>query len=265
MSRVNEVTQTMNRSRPSFLRTPKGYVLLVIILLSGIAALGSKDFSGFTHIGIAVSTTVLLDLLFAMGQNRHRIFPDGAVITGLIIGVVLSPAAHWYVTVLAAALAMGSKHILKIKRKPIFNPAAFGLGAASFLSAGQSWWGALPELPAWCIVFMLVGGFVVTKRINKFPQVFVFLGVYFIALLFMALFNIGDAFDALRTPYVNAALFLAFFMLTDPPTSPAKYKSQIIFGIITAVIALFVYVKFGWLGYLLIGLLTANLWSAIKK
>jgi Na+-translocating ferredoxin:NAD+ oxidoreductase RnfD subunit len=265
MNLTNEVTQTINNNRFSYFKTPKGYALMAVLILAVVAAYGSNDFSGFKNVGIAVFISVLLDVIVALRQNRKRIFPDGAVITGLIIGVVLSPATPWYLTVVTVLFAIVSKHLFKMKRKPIFNPAAFGLFAACFFSVGQSWWGALAELPPWTIVFLLAGGFLIAKRINKFPLVFSFLGVYFLVLLCMGIFNVGDALDALRTPYVNSALFFTFFMLTDPPTSPAKYKPQIIFGTITALAALFIYVQFQWLGFLLIGLLVANIWTAIIK
>ncbi|WKB37069.1 hypothetical protein QS257_10230 [Terrilactibacillus sp. S3-3] len=64
-------------------------------------------------------------------------------------------------------------------------------------------------------------------------------------------------------PYISAALFLAFFMLTDPPTSPGKYKEQMIFVFFLAgaasVSAFFFLSK---LSYLLVGLLFANVWKA---
>lgn len=42
----------------------------------------------------------------------------------------------------------------------------------------------------------------------------------------MGILHAGDASDALRSPFINATLFLALFMLTDPPTTPAKVKGQ---------------------------------------
>jgi Na+-translocating ferredoxin:NAD+ oxidoreductase RnfD subunit len=133
-----------------------------------------------------------------------------------------------------------------------------------FFQTGQSWWGAFGDLPAWTLVFLLIGGYVTINRINKFPQVFAFLGTYLVLLYIMGILHIGDASDALRPPFINAALFYAFFMLTDPPTSPAKVKDQIIFGILTAVVGAVVYGFFGGLMYLFIGLLLGNLYHLFK-
>src|SRR5438067_12671863 len=40
-----------------------------------------------------------------------------------------------------------------------------------------------------------------------------------------------------RGPFLQAALFLAFFMLTDPPTSPNRYFDQFWFGLLAAATA----------------------------
>ena len=40
-----------------------------------------------------------------------------------------------------------------------------------------------------------------------------------------------------REPFLQAALFLAFFMLTDPPTSPNRYGDQVWFGVLAALSA----------------------------
>ncbi|MGO4273620.1 RnfABCDGE type electron transport complex subunit D, partial [Paenibacillus sp. TAF58] len=149
-------------------------------------------------------------------------------------------------------------------KKPIFNPAALGLFLSIlFFQTGQSWWGAFGDLPTWTVAFLLIGGYIVTNRVNKFPQVFSFLGSYFFLLLMMGIIHVGDATDALRSPFINATLFFALFMLTDPPTSPAKNKDQVIFGILSAAVGAVIYGIFGGLMYLFIGLLIGNLYHLL--
>lgn len=243
--------------------TPKQYVLLVLVCLTLIGMFDLKDIQAqLINVAAAVITGTILDFVVGIFQRRKQLFPDGAIVTGLIVALVLGAATPWYICAIVTAIALLSKHLLKNKRKPLFNPAAFGLLAAIILfSSMQSWWGGLAMLPAWCVIFVLIGGFLVAGRINKFPQVFAFLGTYFLVMLIMGLLQIGGAADALRPPFLNSTLFLAFFMLTDPPTSPAKYKDQVIFGVIAAVVSALIYVIFGWLGYLLVGLLAANVWQ----
>ena len=78
----------------------------------------------------------------------------------------------------------------------------------------------------------------ITDRVNKMPLVLAFLGAYF--LLFTVTAFVGDprwVAEIFRTPDVEAALYFAFIILTDPPTSPAKYPDQIVCGVIVAVVS----------------------------
>jgi Na+-translocating ferredoxin:NAD+ oxidoreductase RnfD subunit len=259
------------RPKPSFFKTPKGYVFLALLVLAGTAAFGAYTTNtfttkGLTNIGIAVGAAIVIDYVCMLILRYKMRFPTGGLLTGLIVALVLSDMTKWWITATTVAIAIVSKHVLKIKRKPIFNPAAFGLLASLVLfSSLQSWWGGLSLLSPWYTVVLLFSGYVVTQRIDKFPLVLTFLAIYFAAFLTLGLYHVDIAGDGLREPFINSALFLAFFMLTDPPTSPAKYGSQVFFGILVAVISVGVYVKFGGLGYLLIGLLVANAWNAWRS
>ncbi|NRD77889.1 RnfABCDGE type electron transport complex subunit D [Bacillus sp. BRMEA1] len=248
-----------------WLKTPKGYVTILILAYLIIASIFTKSTSGMMNGLIAIGVSLIVDFLFC-GITHRKSSKDGTIITGLIIALILSITTPWPFVAGTAALAILSKHLLVYKKKPIFNPAAVGLLISIFLfRSEQSWWGAFGDLPAWLMVLLIIGGYIVTERINKFPQVFSFLGTFFVILFLMGYFHVGDAADALRSPFINAALFFGLFMLTDPPTSPAKYKNQVIFGFITAIAGSIVYAIFGGLTYLFIGLMFGNLYSYWNK
>lgn len=263
----NEKTSKMKTKRPfsikKYMKTPKGYALLLLLLLAVLSFTDIRNSHGFINLVAAMLSATIVDFLAAIIQKRKPSFSDGGLITGLIVGMILSTNSHWPIIVITSGVAAASKHLLKMKRKPMFNPAAVGLFIATiFFSSGQSWWGALTMSKPWTLIFLLVIGFLITKRVNKFPQVFVFLGLYFLAFLLMGIYHVGSPGDPLRSPFVNSALFLAFFMLTDPPTSPGSYKDQAIFGGIAAIVSVLYYVDFGGLAYLFVGLLSANAWKA---
>jgi Na+-translocating ferredoxin:NAD+ oxidoreductase RnfD subunit len=131
---------------------------------------------------------------------------------------------------------------------------------------GQSWWGALPEITPAALVVLFATGIFITDRVNKMPLVLVFLAAYY--LLFTATAFAGHAqavAEIFRTPDLQAVLFFAFFILTDPPTSPVKYPDQLVCGVIVAVAS---YVVFEWLGaahFLLAGVLVGNVWEAWRR
>ncbi len=264
-----------NTGRPSqrqgafqkFAKTPKGTVLICLLVLMLFGLIHAADRGGIVNIIATMATASAIDLVVGIIRKNKRLLPDGGMITGLIIGLILSDSIHWEVAALTAAIAVASKHLFKIGRKPIFNPAAFALLFTLLVfHTGQSWWGDLADIPVFFIPVLIIIGFFITARINKFPQVLTYLGTYFLLMTLAASLHVGNASytpgDALRVPLVNAALFMAFFMLTDPPTSPGKESDQVIFSVLAAVVSVGVYLVFGGLSYLLIGLLVANAWRA---
>jgi enediyne biosynthesis protein E5 len=249
-----------------FVKTPKGYLIIILSILMIAGLVNNSPLKGILNVVLSILVAIVIDWSVGRFKKRKRIMLDGGIITGLIISLVLSTAVPWYQVMYTTIIAIASKHVLTSGNKPIFNPAAFGLLAAILLfSSEQSWWGGMSLLPVWLLPLIFVGGYLITKKVNKFPQVLSFLGVYFLLFILCTIFHLKVGGEVFRPPFINSTLFLAFFMLTDPPTSPAKYKEQIIFSTLAAIISVFMYVVVGGLAYLLIGLLLANGWKTLKS
>ena len=212
-------------------------------------------------------TATLLDGLLIKLTRGAIEFPSGALLSALFLGLLLDPYTPWYVAAATAALAINAKYLFHTRWSNIFNPAAIALVANSFLfGSGQSWWGALPDLPVPFIAALLATVVFIARRINKLPMVATFLGVYFA--LFTAVSFAGDPArfaELFRMPDVNAALFFAGFMLTDPPTSPARYRDQVVYGVIVAVASALLFLTLGALWFLPGGLLVGNAWEAGRR
>ncbi len=250
-----------------FFKTPKGLLTIVLAALTAAAA----PVEGWRLVGpqlvAAVAAAALVDVVILRVRNQAWEFPSGAVLTGLIIAMVLSPHEAWYVSAAASVIAIVSKYLLRTRSANVFNPAALSLVATYYLfDSGQSWWGALPELPALALALLLAAGVFIADRVNKLPLVLVFLGVYY--LLFTAtafVGNPGQVAEIFRAPDLHAVLYFAFFILTDPPTSPPKYRDQISCALLVAVVS---YAVFEWMGvvyYLLAGVLAGNLLEAGRR
>lgn len=250
-----------------FFRTPKGLLILVMAVLTLVAIIGEPLELVLPLIGAAVAAAMLVDLPILRVREGAWVFPDGALLTGLFVALILTPHEPWWVAALTAAVAIVSKYLLRVGRANVFNPAAIALLLSYFLfHTGQSWWGALPELPIAAIVVLLATGGFITQRVNKVPVVVSFLGTYY--LLFTIAAFVGDPrhVSALyRAPDVHMALFFAFFMVTDPPTSPPKHRDQWIYGAIVALVSFVVFETIGAVYFLFAGLLVANAWEAARR
>jgi Na+-translocating ferredoxin:NAD+ oxidoreductase RnfD subunit len=250
-----------------FLKTPKG-LLLALLTATTFAALANQPFDDAAPaVLIATAVAGLLDMAIIWVLRSEWEFPSGALLTGLIIGVILRPQEPTSVVVAVSVIAIVSKHVLRTRWSNIFNPAALALVASSFLfSTGQSWWGSMPDFGLLGIIVMCVTGLFIADRINKLPLVVVFLGAYF-ALFTVASF-LGkpiDVAEIFRTPDLQATLFFAFFMVDDPPTCPVRYEDQIPFGLIVAVASFVIFIVVGAIYFLPAGLLVANAWESGRR
>lgn len=248
-----------------FLQTPKGLLLIVLALLVLIApfreGLLNHGFQG------AVLAAALLDALILRYRRGRWEFPDGAILTGMLVAMVLSAQQPWHYAAITAAVGVVSKYVIRSRAANVFNPAAFALVATFYIfDTGQSWWGALPSVAPWAQAAVVILGVFIADRVNKMPLVLAFLGIYY-GLFTITAFAIEPArvAEVFRTPDLQATIFFAVFILTDPPTSSVKYPDQLAFG---AIVALVSYVVFVWVGaayYLLAGVLVGNVWEAWRR
>lgn len=255
------------RALRRFVRTPKGQLLLVFALLIPLAAAGSGFAAVAPGLLAASIVSIVVDAPILRWREKEWQFPSGALLTGLIVAMILSPHQPWYMAAVVTAIAVLSKYLFRVRTANVFNPAALALVVTfDLLGTGQSWWGALPELPLPALVVLFATGIYITDRVKKMPSVLAFLGIYY--LLFTVTSFIGDPRHVVaiyREPDLHASLFFAFFMVTDPPTSPPKPPDQLLFGAITAVAAYAVYELVGAAYFLLAGLLVANVWEAWRR
>lgn len=250
-----------------FARTPKGVMLLVLALLTLLAAPRAGLDLTLPHLLSAVAAAALIDAVLLWLAHGVWRAPTGALLSGLFVALVLDPHESWFVALCTAGLSITSKWLLRTRWSNIFNPAALALVAAALLyGSGQSWWGALPELPLPAIAVLLATAVFTAHYVNKLPMVVAFLGLYF-GLATVTAFA-GDparVAELFRVPNVNAALFFAGFMLTDPPTSPVRYRDQLLYAAIVALASMAVYLTLGAVYFLPAGLLAGNAWESGRR
>jgi hypothetical protein len=68
-----------------------------------------------------------------------------------------------------------------------------------------------------------------------------------------------------RAPFVQSALFMALFMLTDPPTSPSRYADQLWIGALVGIISGVAQLLGAGQAYLLVGVLGGNVALAARR
>ena len=251
-----------------FLKTPKGLLTIMLVVLILIAAPGEGAAAVALNVCCAVVAAAVVDLFILKLRRNVWQFPSGAVLTAMIVTMVVGAQEHWYIPAATSVAAVLSKYLIRTRSANVFNPAALALTLMFYvLPMGQSWWGALPEVtPVWLRGALLACGIYITDKVNKMPLVLSFLGAYFV--LFTTTAYLGDArrvAEIFRSPDIEAVLFFALIILTDPPTSPPQYREQWICGVIVAVVSYAVFEKFGVVYFLLAGALAGNVWAAWRR
>ena len=221
------------------LRDPRYFQLATLtgLVLYGITAL---DFE------IRV-VQVLVTLLTVLGTQLvcTRLFqlpkfdPKSALISGLSLMLLLRSNNLWLIA-LAAVIAISSKFILRWNNRHIFNPTCFGIVVLLILtdgvwvSAGQ--WGST----AFFGFLLACMGMRVVHRAARSDVTLAFLGAYS-AILFGRAWWLGDPFAIpWHTMQSGALLLFAFFMISDPKTTPNARSGRIVFASLVAAGATFV-------------------------
>jgi Na+-transporting NADH:ubiquinone oxidoreductase subunit NqrB len=203
---------------------------LVSLLAINIAAI---DF------GAAPSTSALAVascLLTQAALSRCLGIPSdwrSPTITGLSLSLLLRAQAPWLFA-LAGVLAIASKFLLRIDGKHLFNPAGFAIvilllaNAGVWISPGQ--WGA--EL--W---FATLAGFlaIVVLQAARRADIAIFFLISHAALLGARALWLGDPLAIpLHQMQSGSLLIFAFFMISDPRTSPNSPLGRFAFAFAVA-------------------------------
>jgi Na+-transporting NADH:ubiquinone oxidoreductase subunit NqrB len=165
-----------------------------------------------------------------------RFDPLSALITSLSLTLLLRTELIGLAAA-AAVIAIGSKFLIRVHGKHVFNPANVALVSLMLLS-DRAWvssgqWGsaAIGAFGLACL------GFLVLTRAKRAETTIAFLCVYG-ALLFGRAIWLGDPMSIpIHQLQSGALLIFAFFMISDPKTTPNTAAGRTLFATLVAAIA----------------------------
>jgi enediyne biosynthesis protein E5 len=226
---------------------PRLYQSAVLAALL-VFGLGVLDFDlPLAQVGVTLATAVGGQLACAwLTGLRGDTGVRSALISGLSLCLLLR-TDDLAVAAVAALVAVASKFVLRVGGKHVFNPTngaivlllgvaagAPALGLSIWVSPGQ--WGstALFLLSMGCL------GTIVVTRAARADVTFAFLGSW-AALLLCRAWALGDPIAIPLHRLQNGALLLfAFFMISDPKTTPDSRRGRMLFGVLVALGAYYV-------------------------
>jgi len=229
-----------------------------------------------------VAASLAAEAIFTRMRGRLLSLTDlSAIVTGLILGLSLPATAPWYVGCIGAVVAIGiGKLVFGGLGMNIFNPAMVGrafvmiafagsMAASGYVMPGEGvdalsqatpltafkqsgviaplsslFWGNVNgSLGETSVLACLLGGIYLCVRRSASWEIpaGILLSVLFIAGV-VNLFNLGAAWTVLHQLASGALLFGAFYIATDPVTSPLTSRGKWMYGVgIGAIIMLLRY------------------------
>ncbi|PYM77598.1 MAG: hypothetical protein DME03_04045 [Candidatus Rokuibacteriota bacterium] len=182
---------------------------------------------------VIVASALAAQLACERLAGRPRFDPRSALISGLSLCLLLRTESP-VVAGLAAVVAIASKFTLRVRGKHVFNPTNFAL-VAMMLVTGSVWvspgqWGS-----GVVFAFLLASaGGLVVNRAARADVTGAFLACYAALLVGRSLWLGEPLAIPLHRLESGALVLFAFFMISDPKTTPDSRAGRVLFAALVA-------------------------------
>jgi len=203
---------------------------LASLLVYGI---GWLDFDITPGRAILLLATVLLTQAVCDWRQGRPANVRSALISGLSLCLLLR-TNDIFLAIAAAVVTITSKFVIRFRGKHVFNPTNGGLVAMMLLTT-QVWvspaqWGTA----AFFAFLMACAGTLVVNRAARSDVTYAFL-TFYCALLFGRSLYLGEPMTIpLHRLESGGLLLFAFFMISDPKTTPSSRIGRIVFSALVA-------------------------------
>ncbi len=185
---------------------------------------------------LAIFSALLTQIVCSRYFGLPRIDLRSPLITGLSLSLLLRANEPW-LPAIAGFFAIGSKFVLRIDGRHVFNPAGFAIvvlllaSNGVWISPGQ--WGA----SIWLASLLAFLAILVLQASQRSDVALFFLGSH-AALLFARAYWLGDP-PAIPLHQIQSGslLIFAFFMISDPRTTPDSRLGRLFFALAVALFA----------------------------
>ena len=177
---------------------------------------------------LTIATAQLTQYACTRYWKLPKFDPLSAMISGLSLCLMLRTNYH-AIAMGAAVVAIASKFVIRVDGKHVFNPTNLAVSVAmlsgfGWLSPGQ--WGS----QAWLAFFFACMGTFVVHR-SKRQDITIAALVAWTAVLFGRSYWLGEPWTIpLHRMESGSFLLFAFFMISDPKTTPDSRVGRVVFA-----------------------------------
>ncbi len=219
----------------------KNIVILTLVVLFAI-----KIPQENLRFDLWILTGVFCAALFDLLIHRKIFFPKSAIISGFIIAGIINFQEPFWLIIVFSAIAIASKHLIKINKKHFLNPANTALLVATVFNIPLIW--SIESN----IYIVIIAGIYFVYRLKKWGHVLGFLIPFSLLMLFRD-----------TNPLLMISWFFLFIMLIEPKTSGAGFLRGLIFGAIAGVASFLVFTFSPQYDFFVVGLFVANLCNPV--
>ncbi len=209
------------------LRSIKTQLIIYLIAVVLFFTIKERDFVFLGAFVISVFTAVICESFILYSKTKAFKITESSIITGMIIGYVLSSDNCWWKIVFASLIAIFSKHLISFRKKHIFNPAAFGVLLSIVIFSASTQW---KSTYLWYILVPV--GIYFAQHVKKLEVI--------VGYTVISLFLFGTQALLTKVPLLNIfsyfSYFYIFIMLIEPKTTPSRTTGKYIFGMGVAVL-----------------------------
>jgi Na+-transporting NADH:ubiquinone oxidoreductase subunit NqrB len=217
-------------------RDARVYQIVFLASLLGFGVL-ARDFTlAPAQMALAFASGLATQAVWLHARRLRHKGHLSALVTCFGLSILLRADSLW-VHPLAACLAISAKFLLRLDGRHLYNPANLGVIAATTLLPG-AWvspgqWGNALAAAVW---FVALGG-VVTDRARRGDIAWTFLGAW-LGLTALRVAWLGQSWSVWLHQLGNGGLLLfAFFMISDPMTTPTDRRARIAYAAGVAALA----------------------------
>lgn len=222
-------------------------VILAMYVVLGITVLGFNRSP--SQIALVIASACALDFVLHRLVHRQWLFPMSAVITGLSLSILVNYAHGSWLPIVPVILAIASKYLVTFDGRHVFNPALFGIVGALALSdnmisvAPAYQWAGIPAMAAFIVTAAVL---TFGLRIKRVTLIVSFLLLYALSLgvrAWLTRYHVHPETLFMGAVTSPAFYLFAFFMITDPQTSPPDRRGQFLMAATIVAVDFFLHTR----------------------
>lgn len=214
-------------------------IFITVILL--IAQMSYGVLESYRQTLIAIGSSILAEIVLSRLVYKKWPHLASAYVTGISVGILLRTPWTWPFA-LCSVLSIGSKYVLRVKGRHLWNPSNFGISMMLLLAPqavatlGIQWGNSI-----WPMVIVWTLGAFIVWRLSRLHICAAYVASFIaFAALRAALpghhpFGLDRAFNAELAPITGPMYQLyIFFMITDPKSTVLTRRGQIAVAVAVA-------------------------------